>query len=720
MNYNHFNRHGDLVFCEYEKLKSLAKECDLDIVHKEKILEGYQLYIVEQWVCDKKVRLYNTVTVFTGVPSHQITVCSIHIKKLQNYPSKIEQMFKMLEEDNTRPKVTDIGSIFVTNLSTFPSSLNIILVPDGDYEKHYLEFYLNSNLRKIGCSGRSALSLKSPTDAQKDKFYQLYSISEIVPFEDAVLGLVKLVQISLYIFDKFPINFVDGLLCDSTESALREFSKEYKCITFRDNILEPVLVAEILKIIVNIRNELHSLNYQVGKDPFSDPELFLSGVAAFQKSVKINITRKLDKPTIEKIHIYYDRQRYPDGLKVHKVLKSKIEDISGISAPSTIDIETSSLEKFWKNANIDSLRYLWKGKKELPQQLNDSDWFQGGKELGKSFLRGVSGRTAKTGEVLKGSVGYIRGVTGSLSRSGSPIEKTRNPPTKTSSLPPNFFRKGDRHRAPRKRPGIISRRSRSSDDNNNCRSTKFGKFRLSTRANVTQIEFNTENSIQTENAIQTENEGRNINIEDMNINYSSEDESDELPCDNRMRSHSMSSFYDKQKKKQQKQLQQKITRSNSFSNLDTAKRELSWPIIDMDIQTYTVYENLRQREKSLKDFVERLEKKSEEYTEQIKILNNTYNARYEKFKSTEINSREALSIQKKVSVSIGKIDMHSAKLNYEVEVLEDKLREIEEFVDTFCLKVQILESKMPQSAKSVQAFYNIWNFIYDQWRRFYY
>ncbi|CAG8541985.1 4075_t:CDS:10 [Diversispora eburnea] len=598
MNFNHFIRDGDFVFCEYEKLESIAKECDLDIVHKEKILEGYQLYIVEQWVCDKKVRFYNTVTVFTGVPSHRITVCSIHIKKLEIYPFKIEQMFKMLEEDNTRQKVTDIGLIFVTNLSTFPSSLNIILVPDGDYKKHYLEFYLNSNLRKIGCSGRSALSLKPPTDAQKDKFYQLYSISEMAPFEVAVLELVKLVQISLYIFDKFPISFVDGLLCDSTENALREFNREYKSITFRDNILEPVLVAEILKIIVNIRNELHSLNYQVGKDPFSDPESFLNGIAAFQKSVKINITRKLDKPTIEKIHFYYDRQRYPDGLKV---LKSKIEDISGISAT---DIETSSLEKFWKNVNIDSLRYLWKGKKESSQQLNDSDWFQGGKELGKSFLRG-----AKTGEVLKGSVGYIRGVTGSLSRSGSPVEKIFNPPAKTPSLPPYIFR----NRTSRKRPEIVSRRSRR----------RLKRFRLS-RPNEAQIGFSIENLIQTENAIQTENEGRN---ED-NINCSSEDESDELPFDNRirrMRSHSMSSFYAKQKKKQQKQLQHKITRSNSFNNLDTAKEQNS----------------KEQREKSLREIVKSLE-------------------------------------------------------------------------------VQILESKMPQSARSVQAFYNLWNFIYDQWRRFYY
>lgn len=55
-----------------------------------------------------------------------------------------------------------------------------------------------------------------------------------------------------------------------------------------------------------------------------------------------------------------------------------------------------------------------------------------------------------------------------------------------------------------------------------------------------------------------------------------------------------------------------------------------------------------------------------------------------------MNSRKALTKQKKACELISKIDMQSAKLNYEIEVLEDKLREIEEFVDAFCHKVLYL------------------------------
>ena len=88
---------------------------------------------------------------------------------------------------------------------------------------------------------------------------------------------------------------------------------------------------------------------------------------------------------------------------------------------------------------------------------------------------------------------------------------------------------------------------------------------------------------------------------------------------------------------------------------------------------------------------------------------------------------------------VKQIDTNSAKLNYELGVLEDKLKEIEEFVDTFCLKVgkiinffffyckninvkndliqvQILESKMPQPRGSIKILYNFWNYFQGPWK----
>jgi hypothetical protein len=48
---------------------------------------------------------------------------------------------------------------------------------------------------------------------------------------------------------------------------------------------------------------------------------------------------------------------------------------------------------------------------------------------------------------------------------------------------------------------------------------------------------------------------------------------------------------------------------------------------------------------------------------------------------------EVLAKQRIACKAVTQIDTNSAKLNYELNVLEDKLKEIEEIVDTFCLKV---------------------------------
>lgn len=87
--------YGDQVFCERGKILELARNAGLHIVLSEAMLEGYQIYLVEQWcvcvgpgggktfleiylhfvivyrVCNRN-RPYKTIKVFTGDPSHQV------------------------------------------------------------------------------------------------------------------------------------------------------------------------------------------------------------------------------------------------------------------------------------------------------------------------------------------------------------------------------------------------------------------------------------------------------------------------------------------------------------------------------------------------------------------------------------------------------------------------------------------------------------------------
>lgn len=57
---------------------------------------------------------------------------------------------------------TDHGVLLVTTLNNFRSDYNLVLIPDGNFLAAREQLYVNINLLRMGCSGRSALTLKEP------------------------------------------------------------------------------------------------------------------------------------------------------------------------------------------------------------------------------------------------------------------------------------------------------------------------------------------------------------------------------------------------------------------------------------------------------------------------------------------------------------------------------------------------------------------------------
>lgn len=50
----------------------------------------------------------------------------------------------------------------LTDPSELPCDMDMVLVPDGDYDKWINQAYVNINLRRTNCTGRSALNLNKP------------------------------------------------------------------------------------------------------------------------------------------------------------------------------------------------------------------------------------------------------------------------------------------------------------------------------------------------------------------------------------------------------------------------------------------------------------------------------------------------------------------------------------------------------------------------------
>jgi hypothetical protein len=263
-------------------------------------------------------------------------------------------------------------------LSSFPSALTVIPVPDGEIKKHRTDFIVNENLKRLGCSGRSGLNLAVPTSATQAKFYQLYKTSEAISFYTAVQELVTLCQLALVMFGKLDFAYADGLLCDVTEKAINdwwtEVGTEYFNIDPTDGILGPTTVAALLGMLLGARNRLHYYNAPVPKDPFDIPSL-KQGIAYFQKSQRLPRTRRLDHQTLAQLHRVTAKAAAGEGWAVPKAVKSTVAELSGKGGDMVMgmvggnrdkagigDVETLDIERFISLVHGERLKWLWHGK----------------------------------------------------------------------------------------------------------------------------------------------------------------------------------------------------------------------------------------------------------------------------------------------------------------------------------------------------------------------
>ncbi|KAF8852196.1 hypothetical protein BDZ45DRAFT_115985 [Acephala macrosclerotiorum] len=289
---------------------------------------------------------------------------------------RLRVYFKAISQYHARPKETPLGMLMVTNLSSFPSALTVIPVPDGDVRKHREDYIVNENLKRLGCSGRSGMSLSTPAGATQAKFFQLYKASDRIPLYGAVIELVKLCQVALMMFGKLEQEYADGLLCDVTEKAINdwwiEIGSEYYNVEPTDGILGPTTVSALLGMLMGARNRLNYYGAPVAKDAF-DVYSLKRGIAYFQKSQKMEKTRRLDRHTLDRLHRVTAKAAAGEGWAIPKAVKSTVAELSGKGGEmlSSIagrdkaeigDIETLDIDRFVSLVHGERSKWLWYGK----------------------------------------------------------------------------------------------------------------------------------------------------------------------------------------------------------------------------------------------------------------------------------------------------------------------------------------------------------------------
>lgn len=265
----------------------------------------------------------------------------------------------------------------MTNLSSFPSTLTVIPIPGGDVRKYRQNFMVNEDLKRLGCSGRSGMTLTEPAEATQTKFQQLYRTSDRVPLSQAVLELIKLCQVALYMFEKLEHEYIDGLLCDKTETAINnwwiEVGAEHCNFEPTDGILGPSTVSALLGLFMGARNRLHWYGAPVSKDVF-EIECTKRGIGQFQKAQKLERTRRLDRQTLVKLYSVSAKAASGEGWGVQRAVKSTVTEIggkrgeivmgmvSGKDKGGLADIETFDIEKFVSLVYGERPKWLWHGK----------------------------------------------------------------------------------------------------------------------------------------------------------------------------------------------------------------------------------------------------------------------------------------------------------------------------------------------------------------------
>jgi len=220
---------------------------------------------------------------------------------------------------------------------------------------------------------------------------------------------VKLVQSCLYLFGLLSSDILDGLLCDVTERSIIEWWDVYGTAFYdiepTDGILGPTTVAGLLGITLGIRYRLLSVRIEAPKD-MMDVEHFKEAISHFQKSVKIERTRILDKPTLDKLYMLTVRSATGERrLPGTKTLRTTVHDLSNRTVVNAADIETCDIEEFIQHLHGERLKYMWQGKGRRPSSGSIS-----GLTPSASFTDLKDASVSKRQKVLRGVKTGAKGV----------------------------------------------------------------------------------------------------------------------------------------------------------------------------------------------------------------------------------------------------------------------------------------------------------------------
>ncbi|AET40187.1 uncharacterized protein Ecym_5435 [Eremothecium cymbalariae DBVPG len=373
---------------------------------REYSVSGFELYIVEQWVYERRP----TVVIVSYTGSKQDVMHGIRItlpEDLNMWPEDLSGYYQQLASYCTLKDIDAFTSVFITDLSQFPSTLNLLHVEFGNMKDIWFTHKVNFNLKRLKCIGRSALSLADPPDASLEKFLQLY----MLPMRDkdqamkSVVTLITLVQISLWYFELLRPEYKDGIYCKHTDEALDQWWSIYGTVYLgidrprKEGSLGPSTICGLISFVLSCYFKFVVKDVSSLKDPF-DEESFRTAVYNFQKKHGLEKTSFLNFITVTKLFEVSSKISNTDIFKFRKVVKSTVQDIAGKGNPIQLSSEilTTDLSKLISHLQSGGyIKAFWKAKLDPECHFPKVDFTKANYDNTKYFIDPVENFGDKPG-----------------------------------------------------------------------------------------------------------------------------------------------------------------------------------------------------------------------------------------------------------------------------------------------------------------------------------
>ncbi|ODV62505.1 uncharacterized protein ASCRUDRAFT_74868 [Ascoidea rubescens DSM 1968] len=408
------------------ELSDLSKNYSFFINHYELQIQGFESYLIEQWLYYRKIG--TLITTYTGNPNDKIISIFVKFNKrllklsknLTNYINELKQ-FQITKKFN----YNNLAYLYIANLSFFFNddnnlNLNLLkinnnLINSKDLFLIYNQFITNFNLKKLSCGSRSALIHNNPSSASILKFNQMFKINnntntkssenelnnsintsnptsndhtpinnnnyithlqnnknlnknnKTITIDKSVRLLIFFLKISLYYLQLLPSIYIqDSLICEKTELAIKNWWNLFGSVYFKNELIKKKLNYQ--KIISN------QINYQLSIPAILSftINIYLRLFVLISKSNDNKFLKKDPFDVLNFINIIYQFQ------KIHKLPQTNYLDndtiINIISLSNSKFNNDIKFKKFLKNHIVSSklnLNYIDLTKKNLSKLKNN-------------------------------------------------------------------------------------------------------------------------------------------------------------------------------------------------------------------------------------------------------------------------------------------------------------------------------------------------------------